>query len=74
MCALPTRRTPNLTSYSIFSPTANGTLACLTLDVDMTCARTAKGPDVHNAKAAMPRIEDFTPRLRKRKRELAPAD
>src|SRR6186997_1305428 len=31
MCALPTLSTPNLTSYSSFSPTLNGTLACLTV-------------------------------------------
>ena len=38
ICALPTLSTPNFTSYSIFSPTPKGTLACLTVEAALVWA------------------------------------
>src|SRR3954470_16158170 len=78
MCALPTRSTPNLTSYSIFSPTANGTFACLTPEVTTTCAfvvgtvwadATAVADSIDNTAGAS--LNCLTPHLPARLREHA---
>src|SRR6185295_18142345 len=79
ICALPTLSTPDFTSYSIFSPTANGTLACLTLaaiigwagvDAVGVCAVESEG--VNAAKAAIEAKKCLTRHLPGRRREHAP--
>src|SRR2546427_1569026 len=78
MCAFPTLSMPNFTSYSIRSPTVNGTLARLTLDAAMIGAGVTgadcapESPKADTAKAATAKVTRFTPHLRHHWREGAP--